>query len=168
MKQILTVVVVAAGLLMIGAGANAQNKIAFVSTEELYTILPEAKKADSALKAFQEVLVRTGEDYQQELQEKITKFNADSSKLTVPQKEVEKKKLQDLYIRINNYQQEAQQQLQQKQQEIGAPLQKSITALISQVAKENGYTHVFDRQALLVVPEGDNLLPLIKKKMNLK
>ena len=168
MKQILTVVLVAAGLLMTGAQANAQMKIAFVNTQELYSILPEARKADSALKAFQEVLQKTGEDYQQEFQDKLTKFNGDSAKLTAPQKEVERKKLQDLYTRVANYQQEAQQQLQAKNQELAIPLQKSITNLVSQVAKENGYTHVFEREALIVVPEGDNLMPLIKRKMNLK
>lgn len=168
MKQILSIVLVAAGLLMTSARTNAQMKIAFVNTQELYSILPEAKKADSSLKAFQEVLQRTGEDYQQEFQDKLTKFNGDSAKLTGPQKEVERKKLQDLYTRVANYQQEAQQQLQAKQQELVIPLQKSITNLVSQVAKENGYTHVFEREALIVVPEGDNLLPLIKRKMNLK
>lgn len=168
MKQILTIVLVAAGLLMTSSQTNAQMKIAFVNTQELYSILPEAKKADSSLKAYQEVLQKTGEDYQQELQEKALKFNTDSAKLTTPQKEVERKKLQDLYIRINNYQQEAEQQLRAKQQELLVPLQKSVNSLVSQVAKENGYTHVFEREALIVVPDGDNLLPLIKKKMNLK
>ena len=83
-------------------------------------------------------------------------------------KESERKKLQDLYTRVVNYNQEAQKQLEDRQQELLAPLQKRTIDIIQQVAKDNGYTHVFNREALLVVPPTDDLLPLIKKKFNLK
>jgi outer membrane protein len=168
MKKILTVVLFSSGLLLMNHQSEAQIKIGFVNTEELFSVLPEAKKADSALQQYQEVLRKTGEDYQQELEEKAKQFNKDSATMTTIMKETTRKKLQDLYSRVVNYNQEAQQQLQAKQQELIAPLQKSINDLVNKVAKENGYTHVFSRDALLVVPEGDNLLPLIKKKLNLK
>jgi outer membrane protein len=168
MKKIFTVVLVATGLLLVNSQTQAQMKIGFVNTEELFSVLPEAKKADSALQQYQEVLKRTGEDYQQELEEKAKKFNTDSTKMTAVQKESERRKLQDLYSRVVNYNQEAQQQLQAKQQELIAPLQKTVSELVNKVAKANGYTHVFSREALLVVPDGDNLLPLIKKQLNLK
>ena len=168
MKKILTVVLFAVGLLLMNHQLEAQMKIGFVNTEELFSVLPEAKKADSLLQQYQEVLRKTGEDYQQELEEKAKQFNQDSSSMTTLQKETTRKKLQDLYSRVVNYNQEAQQQLQAKQQDLIAPLQKSISELVNAVAKENGYTHVFSRDALLVVPEKDNLLPLIKKKLNLK
>ncbi|MBC8033962.1 MAG: OmpH family outer membrane protein [Chitinophagaceae bacterium] len=168
MKKLLTVVLVAAGLLLVNSQTQAQTKIGFVNTEELFSVLPDARKADSALQQYQEVLKKTGEDYQQELEEKAKKFNTDSTKMTAVQKESERRKLQDLYSRVVNYNQEAQQQLQQKQQELIAPLQKMVNELVNKVAKANGYTHVFSREALLVVPDGDNLLPLIKKQLGLK
>lgn len=168
MKKIFTVVLFSTGLLLVNSQLKAQMKIGFVNTEELFSVLPEAKKADSTLQQYQEVLRKTGEDYQQELEDKAKQFNADSASMTTIQKETTRKKLQDLYSRVVNYNQEAQQQLQAKQQELIAPLQKSVNDLVNKVAKENGYTHVFSRDALLVVPEADNLLPLIKKKLNLK
>ncbi len=168
MKKIFTVVLVATGLLLVNSQTQAQMKIGFVNTEELFSVLPEARKADSALQQYQEVLKKTGEDYQQELEDKAKKFNTDSSKMTTVQKESQRKLLQDLYGRVVNYNQEAQQQLQAKQQELIAPLQKQVGELVNKVAKANGYTHVFNREALLVVPDGDNLLPLIKKSLNLK
>jgi len=36
------------------------------------------------------------------------------------------------------------------------------------VAKENGYTHVFEAGTLLVSPPSDDILPLVKKKMGIK
>ena len=37
-----------------------------------------------------------------------------------------------------------------------------------EVAKENGYTYVFPREALLVMPPGDDLASLVRKKLNIK
>lgn len=168
MKRILTIAMVALGLLVANSSLQAQTKIAHINTGDLFQVLPEAKKADSALKAYQQILQKNGEDYQTELEEKAKKFNQDSAKMTAVVKEAERKKLQDLYQIVVNYQQTAQQQLEAKQQELMTPLQKRINDLVTQVAKEGGYTYVFDRQALLVAPDGDDLLPLIKKKLNLK
>lgn len=163
-----TLLLLVFGLLTITGQLNAQMKIGHVNTGELLQSLPEAKKADSLLQQFNEVLKKNGEDYQQELEAKAKKFNEDSLKLTAVQKESDRKKLQDLYTRVVNYNQEAQQQLEAKQQELLTPLQKKTLDIIQQIAKENGYTHVFNREALLVVPPSDDLLPLIKKKLNLK
>jgi len=166
--KFLTVVLLASGLSLISSDLKAQMKIGHINTGELLSSLPEAKKADSLLQQFGEVLKKNGEDYQSELESRAKKFNDDSTKMPAVTKEAERKKLQDLYTRVVNYNQEAQQQLEAKQQELLTPLQKKTLDIIQQVAKENGYTHVFNREALLVVPTSDDLLPLIKKKLNLK
>jgi outer membrane protein len=167
-KHFFTVVLLLSGFLIAGTQTKAQMKVGYVNTGELLQSLPEAKKADSLLNQFREVLDKNGKDYQEELETRAKKFNDDSTKMTAVVKESERKKLQDLYSRIMNYSQEAQKQLEDKQQELLAPLQKKTLDIITQIAKENGYTHVFNREALLVVPTTDDLLPLIKKKLNLK
>jgi outer membrane protein len=167
-KHFFTIVLMVSGLLVAGMQSKAQMKIGYVNTGELLQSLPEAKKADSLLNQFREVLDKNGKDYQEELETRAKKFNEDSAKLTAVAKESDRRKLQDLYSRIMNYSQEAQKQLEDKQQELLAPLQKRTLDIIQQIAKDNGYTHIFNREALLVVPTGDDILPLIKKKYNLK
>ena len=167
-KTLFTILLLASGLSVLTSQVKAQMKFGYVNTGELLQSLPDAKKADSLLQQFQEVLKTNGEDYQKELEAKAKKFNSDSTTMTAVIKESERKKLQDLYTRVVNYNQEAQQQLEARQQELLAPLQKKTLDIIQQVAKENGYTYVFNREALLVVPNTDDLLPLIKKKLNLK
>lgn len=44
---------------------------------------------------------------------------------------------------------------------------KAMNAL-NAVAKEGGYTYVYNQEALLVAPPADNLLPLVAKKLNIK
>jgi outer membrane protein len=167
-KFYVTGLLLIAGMMVGTSQVKAQMKIGYVNTGELLQALPEAKKADSLLQQFQEVLKKNGEDYQTELESKAKKFNDDSTKMTAVVKESERRKLQDLYTRVVNYNQEAQKQLEDRQQELLAPLQKRTLDIIQQIAKDNGYSHVFNREALLVVPTGDDLLPLIKKKLNLK
>ncbi|MEJ7767578.1 MAG: OmpH family outer membrane protein [Chitinophagaceae bacterium] len=167
-QKFFKVSLIAFAVFAVNSQAKAQMKIGYVNTGELLQSLPEAKKADSLLQQFQEVLKKNGEDYQTELESRAKKFNEDSAKLTAVQKESDRKKLQDLYTRVVNYNQEAQKQLEDRQQELLAPLQKRTLDIITQIAKDNGYSHVFNREALLVVPPADDLMPLIKKKLNLK
>jgi outer membrane protein len=39
---------------------------------------------------------------------------------------------------------------------------------IKAVGKENAYTYVLDQNAVIVGPPGDDILPLVKKKLNIK
>jgi outer membrane protein len=55
--------------------------------------------------------------------------------------------------------------MQQKQEELMAPIAQKANQLITDVAKASGYTYVFRKEALLVQPDADDLLPLIKKKL---
>jgi outer membrane protein len=45
------------------------------------------------------------------------------------------------------------------------PVAQKATALIQEVAKAGGYGYVLRKEALLVQPEADDLLPAIKKKL---
>jgi len=64
--------------------------------------------------------------------------------------------------------QRIQQELQKKQEEYSTPIQKKALDAVQAVAKENGYTYVFVKEALLVSPPSDDLAPLVKKKLGLK
>ena len=72
--------------------------------------------------------------------------------------------LQDL----QGEEQRIQQQLQQKQQELIGPINKKAYDAIQAVAKENGYGYVFEKQALLVAPPGEDIIQLVAKKLQIK
>jgi outer membrane protein len=46
-----------------------------------------------------------------------------------------------------------------------APVAQKANGMVQEVAKASGYTYVFRKEALLVSPEADDLLPLIKKRI---
>ncbi|ULQ56102.1 OmpH family outer membrane protein [Flavihumibacter rivuli] len=168
MKKVFSILVVAMGLMVLHTEANAQNKIGYISLNEVVAAMPEAKKADSALVQFRDALIQSAQEKENALNEGIQKFNADSSKMTAAVKEVKRKELQQKLQELQGEEQRIQQELQKKQEELSEPIQKKAMDAVNSVAKENGYGYVFPKEALIVYPPADDLLPLVKKKLGLK
>jgi outer membrane protein len=61
-----------------------------------------------------------------------------------------------------------QQRIQQKSQDLIGPIKTKASEGIKATAKESGYAYVLESAAVLVGPPGDDILPLVKKKMGIK
>lgn len=169
MKKIVTIVLVVMGLVMAGNSTQAQNKIGYISLQELIPSMPESKKADTALNDYQTALGQNFEDMKKEYYEQDSLLNSkDSSKYTKAQLELKRKNMGEMLVKLQGWQQQAQQLYQQKYQDLIAPIQKKAVETVQAVAKENGYTYVLSKEALLVSPPAEDLLPLVKKKLGLK
>jgi outer membrane protein len=57
--------------------------------------------------------------------------------------------------------------MQNKQEALLEPLYRKAIEGIQAVAKESGYAYVYTKDALIVAPPADDLLPLVAKKLNL-
>ncbi len=166
MKKVLT-----AALIFIALAAttsvNAQ-KIGYISTEELVSILPETAKADTNLQQYRTALIQNAQEKQTSLEAAIEKFNKDTASMSNSVKEVKRTELQKMLNDLQSEEQRIQQQLQQRQQELITPINRKAFEAIQSVAKENGYTYVLEKGALLVAPPGEDILPLVAKKLNVK
>ena len=169
MKKILTIVAVVMGLVLAGNSTKAQAvKIGVISLQELIPAMPEYKKADTALNDYQNALGQNFEDMKREYYEKDSALNTkDTAKLTKAQLEIKRREVSELLVKLQGWQQQAQQMYQQKQQDLIQPIQKKAVEAIQAVAKENGYTYVLTKDALLVSPPAEDLLPLVKKKLGI-
>ena len=76
--------------------------------------------------------------------------------------------LPGLVYQIQNWQSIAQQLTENKQNELLAPIYRKVYDAIKVVAKEKGYSHVFNKEAFLVAPEGDDMLLLVATKLKVK
>lgn len=168
MKKAFTLVVLAAALLTTGIRAQAQNKIGHIALSDIILAMPEAKKADTALQQFRDALYQSAQDKQAAFDDAVAKFYKDSTTMTSSVKEVKRKALQQQVQDMQGEEQRIQQELQKKQQEYSDPIQKKALDAVTAVAKENGYSYVFVKEALLVSPPSDDLAPLVKKKLGLK
>jgi outer membrane protein len=149
-------------------GASAQQKIGYINTDELISVMPEAEKADSELKEYQTSLAQQGQDMMTELNNKDSLFVRDSSKLSPSMKEIKKNELISLYQRVQNWNQQAQEMYQQEAQKKISPIKTKALETIRAVAKESGYAYILDNNAVIVGPSGDDILPLVKTKLGIK
>ena len=167
MKKFFTVTLFALGLVVAGE-VKAQSKIGYISSQELVSVMPETKKADSTLQDLRQVLIQSYTEKQNAFYAAIDKFNKDSVNFTPAVKSVKKNDLSKMGQDLSGEEERIQQQLQQKQQELLAPINKKAYEAVQAVAKENGYGYVFEKEALLVAPPGDDIIPLVAKKLNIK
>jgi outer membrane protein len=155
-------------LLFTSSGSFAQSKLGIISFNELLQSMPEVKKADTTIAEYRTALQQQYNDYQKEYTDLLLAVNGpDSSKYTKPQIDIKRKQVNDLYAKLQGYEQEAGQTLNQKRSELFVPIQKKAEDAIQQVSKENGYTYVFEKDNLHVYPPADDILPLVKKKLGL-
>lgn len=168
MKKLLTAVFITVIVLATTGSVNAQTKIGYISTEELVSVMPETAKADSNLQQYRTALIQNAQEKQSSLESAIEKFNKDSATMTVSVKDVKRGELQKMLNDLQAEDQRIQQQLQARQQELITPINRKAFDAIQSVAKENGYTYVLEKGALLVAPPGEDILPLVAKKLNVK
>lgn len=107
---------------------------------------------------------------QQELETKYNRYQERQEGWSQQIRESEMNQIQDMNKRIMEYQQSAQKQLQDRNEELFKPIVDRAKAAIAEVAKENGYSYIFDSAvgALLYQEDSDDILPLVKKKLGLK
>ncbi|MBN8832941.1 MAG: hypothetical protein ABS68_07960 [Niastella sp. SCN 39-18] len=167
MKKLIVVCLMAFGML---TNVTAQNKIGHINSDELLSDMPEADKADADLKQYQADLAQRYQDMMKDLSTKDSLFVKDSMKLSSGMKDIRRNELFELYQKAQGFQQQAQDMYQQQAQKLLAPIRAKALDAIKAVAKENGYAYVIDNAqgVLLVSPTGDDLLPLVKKKLGIK
>ena len=104
-------------------------------------------------------------EYQQRVQEYQSK-EATYNDLVKQDKVAE---ITGLEERIQKFQQNAQQSLQKKEQELLEPILSKARKAIEDVATEGGFTYIFDKSqgSILYAKESENVLDLVKKKLKL-
>ncbi len=164
MKKILTVVVLAAGLLVAGT-ADAQ-KIGYIRIDDMVQLMPETSKLDSLLERYQADSINPQYAQIVSLYQYKDSVYKDSLHPAPPavKKQIEQE-LPTLIYQIQNWQQIVNQALQAKQDELLAPIYRRVYDAIKLVAKEKGYTHVMSKEALLVAPDGDDMLAAVAAKL---
>lgn len=159
---------IVAGVMALGIFNASAQKIGYINTDELIGVMPEAAKADAELKEYQASLAQQGQDLMNDLNVKDSLFVRDSAKLSPSMKDIKRNELVALYQRVQGWQQQGQELYQQEAQKKIAPLRDKAFDAIKAVAKESGYTYILDNNSVLVGPPGDDILPLVKKKLGVK
>lgn len=165
MKKML--LLIAAAMLFSMGTADAQ-KYGHVNSGEILEVMPGIDSLQIKLKAFQDDLQTMYESMVTEFQQKKDKFDREVGTMSSAVRQVREKELQDLTTRIQEFQANAQDDLEEKQYELAKPYQDAIQDAINKVAKNNGYSYIFDTKILLYYGTGDDITPLVKKELGIK
>lgn len=173
MKRILLTLAVVA-MTAFAFNANAQikaYKFGYVNSLELLDAIPEKKTTDAELEKYGNDLYASLEKMYGEYQKRIQDFQkgAQDGTLSEIDQEFKAKEIQDLEKRIQDFQDQAEEKVAKKRQALYQPLFDKINKAISEVAKEGGYTYIFDSSAgsILHADESENIISILKKKLGL-
>ena len=145
---------------------STELKIGYTNVDYILSKLPELKQIESELKTHEEQLGAQLQSKMKEFEEKYKVFVEGSETMDPVILSDKQTELQNLQASIQKFQQEAEQSLQAKQQELLDPAYKKIQSSIDAVAKENGYTHVFSNSSagapiLLYAQKQDDISNLV-------
>ena len=146
-----------------------QNKFGYIDSQELLILMPERKSAENELQNFAKTLESQLELMSAEYQESVQQYQTNEASYSDLVKQDKIAEISGLEQRIQSFQQNAQQSLQKKEQELLEPILEKARKAIDDVAKEGGYTYIFDKSQgiLLYAKESEDILNLVKNKLKL-
>ena len=173
MRRFISIAALMVVIALVGQSAKAQNfKFGHINSDELIQSMPEYDSATVKLEKFRKELVNALELMQVELNTKSEAYQKESKNLSDIVKQTKEQELMDMQKRIQDFQTNAQTQLQNKQTEVFQPIYTKVDKAIKDVGKENGFLYVFDvaKGSLLYFDETKsvNILSLVKTKLGLK
>ena len=146
MKKIISLIVVLSGILLVTpTQAQSKIKLGHVDFATLYSMMPGL---DSVKKVFDDYNKSIQEQYaamQTELENKFSDYQANLNSMT------------------------ATQDLQNKESELTEPIISKARDAVEAVAKENGYTYVFNSTEglLLYAQPSDDIMDMVKAKLKI-
>lgn len=179
----------AAALLMGGLSVQAQAqapasaapttaagplKLGYTNIDYILSQTPESKDIQNQLTIQRTQAENELKRLQKEFEDKLAAYEKGAAQMSDVIKADREKELQSLQTRTQEFNQSAQQQLQAKYGQLVNPVIQKIQKNIDAVAKENGFTYVFNLDAgagttpiLLVAPDDGNITDLVLKKMGI-
>ncbi len=149
--------------------AQETVKLGHIDTNELLRMMPGRDSAQVELERYARELESTFVAMQSEFQTKYQDYLEKQGTFSDLIRQSRERELQSLQERIQDFQESAQQDLVNQENKLLSPIVEKARTAISDVAKEHGFTYVFDTSMgfLLHWENGENLMPLVKTKLGL-
>lgn len=139
MKKIFVIAI--ASLMALSASAQ---KIGRVNFNELVMLMPEMDAARETIAASQKEAEETYAAMVEEYQGKVNQYQQKNASWTAAIKESKEKELYDIQTRIQEFQQNISQELQQQQSQLMAPINEKASNAVKDIAKAKGIDVLLD------------------------
>lgn len=169
MKQFKTLLFAAA--LFIGATSftQAQSKIAHINTQDLIQAMPEMATAQAEMEKLGKTYEADIKAMATEYQNKMKQYEAEAPTKTDEENQKRLVEVQTMQQNIQQYQGQAQQEMQKKEVDLLKPITEKAKAAILKVARAQGFEYVLDstQGGGVIMADGNNLLDAVKKEMGI-
>ena len=159
-------------LMVLPFTAMAQDlKIGIFNSQELMSVMPETNAAMSELETMKLNFSKEAEKLQAEFEKKYQEYASTAETLEPAIRQYKETELARLQQSIQEFATSAENNLKKKQQELMMPIINKINQAIKKVGDENNFTYIIDNAANIipyVSPKAENVLPLLKKALNIQ
>lgn len=133
--------------------------------------MPEMAEAQKTLQTKQEEVQKESQSLRDQYQKLITDYTQNQKTYSDIIRASKEQEINELGQRIQKFEELAMNELQKSRDEILQPVMDKATNAIKEVAKENGFTYIFDMNsgAIIYASEtSEDILPLVKKKLGIQ
>lgn len=150
---------------------SAQQKLGHIETQKLIQAMPEMTAAQKTMQDKQTEVEKELTNMKEQFQAKLTDYSQTSKTMSDVIRASKEQELQELQQRIQRFQEMAMDNLEKTQKELMQPIMDKALNAIKEVAKENGFTYIFDMSSgvvLFAAENSEDILPLVKRKLGLQ
>ena len=169
MKQFRTVLVALALAVGTSGFVNAQSKVAHIASQELVEAMPAFKAAKSEIEKLNKTYDAEIRNMVLELQNTIKKYSQEAETKTDEENLKRQQEIQATEKSINDYRQNALQDLQKKEIELMKPIYEKARTSIQKVARAQGFQYVLDSTTGtgVIMADGKDLMADVKKDLGI-
>lgn len=169
MKNLLRISLLMVFLIGVNANVFSQAKFGHINTNELLNQMPGREEAQKELEKYARELEAQFNSMQMEFQTKYQEYLENQETYSQLIRQSRERELGSLQERIMEFQESAQDDLMERENQLLRPIIEKARKAIEEVAKENGYTYVFDTSmgVLLYSEPSDDILDKVKAKIGL-
>lgn len=162
LKQLFTAV-----LLMLSTVSFAQSKVAHIEVQKLISEMPEVIAAQKEIAELEKTYSTDLENSVKEYQAKAQTYAADAENKSEIINQKRRTELEGIQQSLEQFRQQAAQDLQKKQVEMMRPLYEKARTAIEKVASAQGFDYVLDSSAggSVIMSKGTDLMADVKTEL---
>jgi len=154
----------------LSVSAQSRAKFGHIDFAVLYNSMPGQDSIQVIFEEYARSLQETFVQMQGEYQAKLEDYQTNMASMSNLIRQNKEREIMDIQNRMENFRAQAEEDLQEKEIELTSPIIEKARSAVNEVAKENGYTYIFNSAEglLLYSDPADDILPLVKKKLGIQ
>ncbi|MBM3434858.1 MAG: OmpH family outer membrane protein [Bacteroidetes bacterium] len=150
--------------------AQSKSKFGHLDFAALYGLMPELDSVRGIFDDYNKTIQQQFASMQTELENKFMDYQANSTGMSEIIRTTKEAEINDLKERLDAFETKATQDLQAKESELTSPIIERAKKAVQEVAKEYGYSYIFNSSEglLLFAEPSDDISALVKARLGIK